>query len=78
VARRLDGLDAALDALLARRGELRAQLDHDREQAAGDDRDPALERLHRRAQEALGRAPCDLAAAADLVSRYSEAVRIRP
>jgi hypothetical protein len=79
IAVRVADLDAALTALLDRRGELLGRLDaaHDRAVASGVAGDPVLDRLYRQARDELTRAPCDLTAAATLVARYSQAVRGR-
>jgi hypothetical protein len=67
---------ADLDALLARRNELRGLLQAYRAMAGGRGRseDEALEALHYRAYDALWRAPCDLDNAARLVMEYQNAV----
>jgi hypothetical protein len=65
-----------LDALLARRDELRGLLQAYRAMAGGRGRgeDEALEAIHHRAYEVLWRAPCDLDDAARLVGEYQHAV----
>lgn len=65
-----------LDALMARRAELRGLLQAYRAMAGsrGRGEDEALEELHHRAYEVLWRAPCDLGLAADLVADYQHAV----
>ncbi|UGQ13731.1 hypothetical protein LO772_09080 [Yinghuangia sp. ASG 101] len=65
-----------LDALMARRAELRGLLQAYRAMAGGRGRgeDEALEELHHRAYTVLWRAPCDLDVAAGLVADYQHAV----
>ncbi|HEX3490161.1 MAG TPA: hypothetical protein VHU92_12480 [Streptosporangiaceae bacterium] len=63
-------------ALLERRNELRGLLDAYRARAGkiGAAEDTELDVLERRAREVLWSAPCDLAAAADAVTSYQQAV----
>jgi chromosome segregation ATPase len=63
-------------ALLERRNELRGLLDAYRARAGklGAAEDAELDVLERRAREVLRSAPCDLAAAADAVTSYQQAV----
>jgi hypothetical protein len=63
-------------ALLERRNELRGLLDAYRARAGkiGAAEDTGLDVLERRAREVLWSAPCDLAAAADAVTSYQQAV----
>jgi hypothetical protein len=63
-------------ALVDRRDELRGLLDSYRARAArlGAIEDPALEAGYAQAHELLWTAPCDLAAAADAVTGYQQAV----
>ncbi|WP_436788738.1 hypothetical protein [Yinghuangia sp. YIM S10712] len=65
-----------VDALLAKRDELRGLLRAYRAMAGGRGRgeDEALEEIHHRAYEVLWRAPCDLDHAARLVAEYQHAV----
>ncbi|MDP9794205.1 hypothetical protein J2S43_002717 [Catenuloplanes nepalensis] len=67
----------ALDALLARRAELRQLLGAYRDRAirAGHVEDRDLDELHRAAYRLLHRNPCDLPGADAAVRRYAEAIR---
>lgn len=75
-AERLRAVRTDLDALLARRDELRGLLQAYRAMAGGRGRgeDGGLEALHQQAYDVLWRAPCDLDHAARLVADYQEAV----
>ncbi|MDI2125192.1 hypothetical protein [Yinghuangia seranimata] len=75
-AERVRAVRGELDALLARRDELRGLLQAYRAMAGGRGRseDEALEALHHRAYDVLWRAPCDLDDAARLVGDYQAAV----
>ena len=68
--------ERTLVALLHTRAELRGLLDAYRAKAArmGAAEDPALAERYDRARELLWTAPCDLAAAADAVTGYQQAV----
>lgn len=73
---RLRAVRTDIDALLARRDELRGLLQAYRAMAGGRGRgeDEALEALHHRAYDVLWRAPCDLDDASRLVGEYQLAV----
>ncbi|CRK56672.1 hypothetical protein [Alloactinosynnema sp. L-07] len=75
-ARRLVRFEGRLTAMLERRRELRARLDAYHAMAAdlGLAETVALDLPYRRANDALWRGPCDLAAAARLVGEYQAAV----
>jgi hypothetical protein len=66
-----------LDAMRARRDELRGLLEAHRSRAAVLGEDVALSVIYRRAHELLWVAPCDVAAAAAAVLRYADEVRRR-
>jgi hypothetical protein len=77
---RIEEFGSALDALLARRAELRDRLEACRAraeaQAAGEDA-ILLERLYQQAHDTVWRAPCDLTFAADLIDHYRQVVLAR-
>lgn len=68
-----------LDELFAQRQELRGRLEAFKAKEAGSRlaEDIELATLYRRAYEALQKAPCDLAVAAEAVERYLQALRRR-
>jgi len=74
---RVAGLDGRRSGGLVTRDELRGRLGalQAKAQAMGRIEDPELDRLGRGADAALYQAPCDLAAASDLVDAYQRALR---